>query len=89
MFEENKAGSQKRIIHQYSVKLPNISDGIIPKIAATKKPTNPDKTLREGDQNLYKISDITHKAIETPNKSRLIPIMVPKKLLSKEKEITI
>ena len=40
----------------------------------TKKPIKPDKSLIDGDQNLYKNSLITHKPIETPNRSKPIPI---------------
>ena len=40
----------------------------------TKKPTKPEANLMLGDQNLYKNSLITHKPIETPNRSKPIPM---------------
>jgi len=53
----------------------NASAGVINII--TKKPIKPDKNLIDGDQNLYKNSLITHNPIETPNRSKPIPISSP------------
>ena len=72
--DANKPGNQKNIIHQYSPIFWKTSIGIVPKSIKTKNPTKPDINRILGDQNLYKNSDITHKPIETPNRSNPIPI---------------
>jgi hypothetical protein len=46
---------------------------MVPNIIKTIKPTKPDKNLKVGDQNLYNVSEITQRPIETPNKLKLIP----------------
>ena len=43
------------------------------KIINTINPTKPEKNLNAGDQNLYKVSEITHRPIDTPNKLKLMP----------------
>ena len=77
IFTENNAGTQNKIIHQYLSILEKISKGVMPKIAATMNPTNPDIHLNRGDQNLNNNSEMTHKPIESPNKSRFIPKLEP------------
>ena len=59
-----------------------ISDGIIPKTAATPKPINPEINLNFGDQKRNSISEITHRPIERPNISRFIPRREPKNHLT-------
>ena len=53
----NKPGSQNKNTHQKDSGFANISPIVVPKRNRTKKPTNPDKNLLIGDQNLYKNSD--------------------------------
>ena len=69
----NKPGSQNKNTHQKDSGFANISPIVVPKRNRTKKPTNPDKNLLIGDQNLYKNSDITQRPIEVPNKLKPIP----------------
>ena len=69
----NRPGSQNRKTHQNDSGLANISPIDVPKRNNTKKPTNPDKNLLIGDQNLYKNSDITQRPIEVPNKLKPMP----------------
>ena len=68
-----RPGNQNRNTHQNDSGLANISPIVVPKRNNTKKPTNPDKNLLIGDQNLYKNSDITQSPIEVPNKLKPIP----------------
>jgi len=86
-FGDKAAGSQNKIIHQYSIKSTKISCGKIPKTAATIKPTKPDIHLKTGDQKRNSISEIIHNAIEVPNKSNPIPRSEPKNQLSPAKAI--
>ena len=46
---------------------------VVPKRNRTANPTNPDKNLLSGDQNLYKNSDMTQSPIDVPNKLKPIP----------------
>ena len=41
-------------------------------------PIKPEIHLKKGDQNRKRVSEITHKPIDKPNKSRLIPNSEPK-----------
>ena len=59
--------------HQNSLRFKNISVGKIPNIVATKKPIKPEIHLNNGDQNRKSVSEMTHKPIDKPNKSRLMP----------------
>ena len=60
----------------------------MPKIKATKKPTNPEIHLALGDQNLNRYSEIIHRPIDKPNRSRPIPNLPPKNHLAKAYAIT-
>ena len=70
---DNNPGSQNNNVHQYSCGLEVISETVVPKRNRTAKPTNPDKNLLSGDQNLYKNSDMTQSPIEVPNRLKPIP----------------
>ena len=70
---DNNPGSQNNNVHQYSYGLEAISVIVVPKRNRTAKPTNPDKNLLSGDQNLYKNSDMTQSPIDVPNKLKPIP----------------
>ena len=49
---DNKPGNQKKITHQYSLKLLITSEGIMTNKNLTKNPTSPEKNLNDGLQNL-------------------------------------
>ena len=83
-FLEKIEGIQKSITHQYSCGFMRMSLGKIPKIAATTKPTKPDSHRNFGDQNLYNVSEITQRAIESPKRSNPIPRRPPKNHLAIE-----
>ena len=61
----------------------------MPKIKATMKPTKPEIHLVFGDQNRNKYSEIIHKPIDKPNKSKPIPNLPPKNHLANAYTITI
>ena len=60
------------MIHQYSLKFEKISVGKIPNTAATKNPIRPEIHLKIGDQKRKRVSEITHKPIDKPNRNKRV-----------------